>query len=291
MQIANHPHQEVPCILEAQIVKHSSFPAHLQIVLQMETAVAYVLKGRRSCNAAHFLDVKPHHLDLRFFSDKVINASLLAISNCTSRSCAYRLTGDYSFIRNINSSRQISKHQVACYTGWSTFNKNKYATFVNNTDTNGYPICLYGEESVLSFSNIISIKSTTNNKPLFGFGHGGNAKVSNCLFLDSKHDKIFYFYSPEETEIIKFSNCWFDFASETMTSCTTTNVVFSTNKDYIEFSYDVTCKNIPFSQRACKNSHHASYIYFYILIVLIKHYSRSAILIVNVHHFFLINVN
>ena len=201
-----------------------------------------------------------------FFSDRAINASLIAISDCISNFCAYRMTGYSGFIKNINSSRQLSKQQAACYTGRSDYNENKYATFVNNTDVNGYPMCLYGSESLLSFANIISTKSNTSGNAIFAFGYGCCAEVSNCMFLDSKHSKILSFYSPNGKETVKFSNCWFDSESETLNNCTASNVMFSTNKGYIKFTYDITCKNIQFSQRVCKNSQHASYIYFYVFI-------------------------
>ena len=202
-----------------------------------------------------------------FYSDKSINVSLIAISNCTSNLCAYRMTGDFGSVKNTNCSYQTAKHQVSCYTGWSTYNENKFATFINNTDVNGFPICLYGTNCFLSFANIINAKSSDSSTSLFLFGHGGNAEISNCLILGSKHSEISSFYDSNKQEIVKFSNCWFDSESKAIDSCTTSNIIFNANKDYIEFTYDTSCKNIPFSQRVCKNFQHKSYIYFYVLMI------------------------
>ena len=215
-----------------------------------------------------FFDCKTTTYASTFFAAKIINASLISISNCTSNVCAYRMTGDYSYIINVNVSNQISKDHISCYTGWNKYNENKYATFVNNKDTNGDPICLYATNSVLSFANMINAKTIASGYAIFLFGHGGNADISNCLFIDSKHSTVLRFYSATGKEKIKISNCWFDLASEKMNSCTTENIVFNANKNTLIFSRGIVCKSIQFSRRICKNSQRQpSLIYYYILIV------------------------
>ena len=202
-----------------------------------------------------------------FYSDKSIDASLIAICNCTSYRCAYRMTGDFSSINNINCSCQLAKYQVSCFTGRSNYHENKYATLINNTDVNGCPICLYGANNSLSFANIVNTKSIDNNNALFWFGEGSDAVISNCLILGSEYSKISSFSDPSKKGIVKFSNCWFDSESKTISDCTISNIVFNTKKDYIEFPDDISCKNIPFTQHACKKFQHESYIYFYVSMI------------------------